>query len=141
MNLVPQKELKQAVRWMDDFFNGEPSLFPLRSAKWVNQAGAVELSEDKDHVYAQIEVPGIEKKDISIQFNNGLLTIEAQREEKHESKEKTTTYSEFSYGKIQRTLNVGNINLDKSVATYQDGILKVTLPKVDAERAKSICVN
>ncbi len=141
MNLVPkkQKQLMRLSNWVDDFLSNETDFLPLRSLRLANESvNAIEVSEDEQNVYVQAEMPGLEKKDINIEFNDGLLTIQGERQEKKENKNKT--YSEFNYGKIQRTVNVGNVDDNKAIAEFSNGIITVTLPKREVEKSKKIRV-
>ena len=149
MTIVPQKnEIKRAARLIDEFFNIDDesfwSLSPFKALDRVNLANIteapLEVTEDKDKVYVEAELPGIAKEDIKVECENGVLSIEAQREEKKEEKNKTTSYSEFSYGKTFRRVNVGNVDSAKVKAEFKNGLLKVSLPKTEKESSKSIKV-
>lgn len=72
------------------------------------------------------EVPGIDpEKDIEISVDDGVLTVEGQRQEKHQSGQR----SEFSYGRFMRSVSLpSGADEDHIKASYRDGILEVKVP-------------
>ena len=85
------------------------------------------------------ELPGIRKEDVEIAFHNGYLTLSGERkqEEKHEDAE--TYRTERWVGRFHRTISLPcRVDANKSKATYNDGILTVTLPKAEEAKAKQI---
>ena len=74
----------------------------------------------------RVEIPGIDPdKDIEIGVEDGILTVEGQREEKHESGQR----SEFYYGRFMRSVSLpSGAEEDQIKATYRDGILEIKVP-------------
>jgi len=78
----------------------------------------------------EMAAPGLEKKDFHISVENDLLTISAEKEEKTEEKNDAYTSKEFSYNSFSRSFRLPeNWVADKVDAKYENGILKITLPK------------
>jgi HSP20 family protein len=93
---------------------------------------AVNIREDEKRFVLDLAVPGIEKKDLKIEFHEDILTISS--EIKNESEESSDGYKrkEFSYSSFSRSFQIPeNINKDKIEANYKDGILSVALPKAE----------
>ena len=101
----------------------------------------IDLYEDHDKLVVKVEVPGMKKEDIDISLHDGVLAIAGERkaEEKFENAE--THRSEMFVGRFQRALTLPTpVQVDKVNATYQDGILTVSLPKAEEAKPKQIKV-
>ena len=93
---------------------------------------------DKETEYdIRAELPGVKKEDLDIDLNENYLTIGAVKsEEKHEN-DKCYKKSEFSYGEFSRTVYLPqDVDEDKIEASFENGVLKVVLPKVSKEKDK-----
>ena len=101
---------------------------------------ALDLHEDKDNFFIRAELPGMKKEEIEISLHDGVLTLAGERkQEKHEDTE--IHRSERFVGRFQRTLTLpAAVDAEKVKATYQDGVLTVTLPKAEAVKPKQIQV-
>jgi len=91
---------------------------------------SVNITENNEGYSIQLAAPGLEKKDFKIEVENDKLTISSQKE--HETNEEKENYHrrEFSYQSFSRSFQLPqNTQSDKIDAQYQDGILKLTLPK------------
>ncbi len=104
---------------------------------------AVDISETDKSFELELAVPGFKKEDFSIDYNDGQLTISGERKFETEQKEVNYHTRETRYGKFSRSFHLPeNVNDGKIQAAYQDGILKVTLPKDEKkELRKTIKVN
>jgi len=95
---------------------------------------ATDVYEDKDNYYARFELPGVKKEDVKVEVQDRLLTVSAERREKDGEKE--SSYS------LSRSVSVPeNVKGDAIVAKLEDGILTVTLPKLEERKPKLIEVN
>jgi|SRR4051812_48973528 len=102
---------------------------------------ALDLHEDKDNFFIRAELPGMKKEEIEISLHDGVLTLSGERkgEKKHEDAE--IHRSERFVGRFQRTLTLPSaVDADKVKATYENGILTITLPKSEAAKPKQIQV-
>jgi len=105
-------------------------------------APAVDVYEDEHNVTLKIEVPGIEEKDIDIRVENNLLTVHGERKIEKEEKEENYRRVERQYGSFTRTFTLPNtVDTDNVQATYDKGVLKITLPKKAEAKPKQIKVN
>lgn len=101
----------------------------------------MELRELEDSYIMSLELPGFKKEDISVECQNGFLTIKAESQATNEEKDKfgRVTYSERSFGSCQRTFQVGDkVDDTKISAKFENGELTLTLgKKVDSILKKS----
>ena len=90
-----------------------------------------DVTDEGDHYLLQTDLPGFEKKDISLNVQNDILTIRAERKSKVEDKDKKDKVirMERSYGSYTRSFDISGIDADKIKAKYVDGVLCLTLPK------------
>jgi len=90
----------------------------------------VEEFRDGNDLVVRSELPGIDpEKDAELTVSNGMLHIQAERQEKSEEKGKEGYRSEFRYGAFSRTLPLPErVNPDDIKASYQDGVLEVRVP-------------
>lgn len=101
----------------------------------------IDLFEDRDHLVVKVEVPGLKKEDIDISLHDGVLAISGERkaEEKYQNAE--THHSERFVGRFHRALSLPvAVQADKTNASYQDGVLTITLPKAEEAKPKQIRV-
>src|SRR5271166_5141373 len=102
-------------------------------------APAVDVYEDEHNVTLKIEVPGIDEKDIDIRLENNTLTVHGERKiEKEENYRRV----ERQYGSFTRTFTLPTtVDSEKVSASYDKGVLKITLPKKAEAKPKQIKVN
>jgi HSP20 family protein len=100
---------------------------------------AVDLYEDKDNVFVKAELPGLKKEDIDVSLEDGVLTISGERKSEEKVEGKEARRSERFYGQFRRGITLSSeVKADQVTATYKDGVLTVTLPKVEAAKPKQI---
>lgn len=121
---------RQLSRMLDESPDGE------ERGNWLP---AVDIHESEDMFTVEAEVPGIDKKDIKVSVENGMLTISGERRYEKETKEENRHRIERSYGRFTRSFALPtHVDSAKVVAKVEDGVLRVTLPKVEAVKPKSI---
>jgi HSP20 family protein len=99
----------------------------------------VNITENKDDYKINIAVPGLNKNDFKIDVDGNLLTISAEKEEKKDEKEKKFTRREYNYSSFSRTFTLpAGVNADKIDATYENGELKLSLPKKEDAKKSAI---
>jgi len=132
---------------VDRFLNNALSLFELL----VYVGGPLILEHellapmevfDRDgHTVVRLEVPGVKMEDIDISVSDGMLTIKGEKKLEEEIKEEDCYCSERSYGSFRRTLSVPKgIDGSKISATYDKGILEVSLPKLEEKQGHEVTV-
>ena len=90
-----------------------------------------DIQEDGDNFVLEADLPGFKKEDINIELDDTYLTIQAERKSETEEKDKKGNYvrRERSYGSFSRSFDVSGIDVSAIKASYQDGVLKLVLPK------------
>jgi HSP20 family protein len=105
-------------------------------------APAVDVYEDEHQVTLKIEVPGIDEKDIDVRVENNTLTVQGERKIEKEEKEENYRRVERQYGSFTRTFTLPQtVDSEKVSASYDKGVLKITLPKRAEAKPKQIKVN
>jgi HSP20 family protein len=100
---------------------------------------ALDVYEDKDHLFVKIELPGMKREDINVSLHDGSLSISGERKNQSRSKDGEVYRSERFFGRFQRTVTLpAPVSGDKVTAQYKDGILTVTLPKTEESKPKQI---
>jgi HSP20 family protein len=103
---------------------------------------ALDVYEDKDNLYVRLELPGMKKEDIELSLHEGSLSISGERKGEDRYPGAEVYRAERFFGRFQRTVTLpAPVAPDKIKATYQDGILSVTLPKTEEAKPKQIEVN
>ncbi len=94
---------------------------------------------EKDGIYTlEMDIPGFDKSDVNIEVDDNdylVITAEKKSEATDESNEKNYIRKERSYGKYQRSFYIGGIDKDNIDATFENGILKITMPKNEEEKS------
>lgn len=102
-----------------------------------NYIPKVRISEDRDNFYVKLEIPGITKDDVKVSIENNVLTVNGVKKQERKSEETNLITNEIYYGEFSRSFNITNdIKVDSIDAEYKDGILNITLPKI--EEAKPV---
>lgn len=102
----------------------------------------VEVIETERNVRVEAELPGMDEKDIEVTLHNGVLTIRGERQS--ESEDRHRRVSERYYGQFERRIALpAEVEGDKVTASFQKGVLTVTLPKTarELEDVKRIPIN
>ena len=101
-----------------------------------------ELRETKDSVSVSLELPGVNRKDVSITFHDGVLAVAGERRQETEVKEGESFRTERSYGRFERQVELAApVDAEKISAAFKDGVLTVTLPKRADARPKQIDIS
>jgi len=101
----------------------------------------VDVAETEQAITVNVELPGLDEKDIDVTFQGNQLTIRAER--KFEEEKKDTRYHrvERQYGTFTRTLPMpDNLKSDAIDARYKNGVLTITIPKVEPTPAAKVKV-
>jgi HSP20 family protein len=105
-------------------------------------APAVDVYEDEHKVALKIEVPGIDEKDIDVRVENNTLTVHGERKIEKEEKEENYRRVERQYGSFTRSFNLPQtVDTENVSATYDKGVLKISLPKKAEAKPKQIKVH
>ena len=105
-------------------------------------APPVDVYEDEHQVTLNIEVPGIEEKDIDVRVENNVLTVHGERKFEKEQKEENFRRVERQYGSFTRSFALPTtVDPENIHATYDKGVLKIQLTKKAEAKPKQIKIN
>lgn len=103
----------------------------------VSWMPAVNIRERADDFVIDLAVPGMQKKDFSVELDNGSLIIRGERKEETKEENEKITRREFHYGSFSRVFTLPkSANPDEVKATYRDGILTLTIMKKEELKQK-----
>jgi HSP20 family protein len=123
-------------RWLTDLFDTD-RFFETDWFRRMQVIPAVNVLEKDKEFEIELAAPGLEKKDFNITVDNGVLTISCEKETEKEDKDKNYTRREYSYTNFSRSFTLpDNVNADKVNARYENGILRLTLPKTKESTVK-----
>lgn len=118
---------------MDEFFNDAVK------ARQDSFVPGIDISETDDKFLINVELPGMKKDDIDVSLENGRLTISGERKFEKEDKGKTFHRIETSYGSFNRSFQLpDNVDEESVKATYEDGILNISIDKAEDKVTKKI---
>ena len=124
-------------RWMQPFRWEMPHFPELAEFKMPK----VDIIDRDTEIVVKAELPGVVKEDIDLSITDNTVTIKATTS--HEEKEEQGNYyrSEISRGSFSRTVALpGDVDADKAKASFNDGILELTIPKQEKSHRKSVTV-
>lgn len=140
VRLEPFREIDTLQREMNRLF--DDIFTPTVQRPNGNFAPAAEIKETEDAVHLRLEVPGMDVKDLNVEVTAEAVAISGERKSETKSEEKGVYRSEFRYGKFQRVIPMpARIDNQNVQADYKDGVLNLTLPKVEAEKNKVVKIN
>lgn len=132
--LVPRNNrLTRRQNWEDDFF----APFFNMDHFFRSEGMRVDLKDKGDAFELEAELPGVPRENIEVSANDGVLTISANVEEQNKRENEHYVYSERRSGRFQRSFNLDGIVEEKISAAYDNGVLRLTLPKRE-EANKSV---
>lgn len=122
---------------MNDFFDRfARELFP--ESEQGNFMPRVELKDNGNNFSLSAELPGMKEDDINISFSDNTLILEGERRNESKKESKGFYRSEFSYGSFYRAIPLpANVNADSINASYDNGVLTVTLDKLAETESKA----
>jgi len=120
-------------RFLNQAFESPIGSYLNSSADESSRGFRLDSFGDADNYYVVAELPGVDKKQLSLELENAVLTIKADRKRGEGESEQTQTYA--------RSVKVGDdVDQTKIKAKLENGLLTVTLPKAEARKPRSITV-
>lgn len=100
---------------------------------------SMNVYEKDDQIVMEAELPGLKKEDIEVSVQDNMLRVSGKRNAEKEIKEENYYRHERRYGAFSRSVSLpSSVDSTKINANYQDGVLKVTIPKAEEAKAKRI---
>lgn len=134
-------------RLLDSFFQPR---FPLSAwadfSDFANAASATfapnaDVAETKEHYSVRIELPGIAKDQIKVELDKNVLTISGLKQKPTLNAEESLLFSERNFGEFRRSFHLPEIvDQEKIIASHQEGVLTIVVPKSPAAQPKFISV-
>ncbi|MBF0428212.1 MAG: Hsp20/alpha crystallin family protein [Magnetococcales bacterium] len=126
-----QNEINRLFERDFDTTNSQMTAWPMR----------VDILEDANQIVIKADVPGMEQKNINVNVENNQLTISGERKFDDEKNKENYHRIERSYGRFSRSFSLPNTtDTGKISAAYKNGVLEVTLPKLEKAKPKTIQV-
>ena len=123
-------------RLFDDSFGRIPARWIESGARW---SPAVDISENNDKIYVDVEIPGMKKEDIKVSLENSVLSLKGEKKQEREIKEENCHRVERQYGSFVRSFELPMpVQAEKIKASYRNGVLHVELPKAEEVKPKEI---
>jgi len=127
-------------RLFEDFFH--PTVFSGEDTALWNWQPNADIYETDDHFVVTADLPGVDKKDISVDVKDRVLILSGERSSEKEEKDKHYHHKERIYGKFERSFTLpADVDPEKVKAEYKDGILKIEIPKPAERKPKQITVH
>ena len=103
---------------------------------------SLDVFQDDDAVTVKLELAGMKKEDFDISLQDDILTISGERKSERESSEGESFRSERVFGTFRRTVTLpAPVKSDAVKATYEEGVLTITLPKAEEAKPKKIAIS
>jgi HSP20 family protein len=124
-------------RWMTQTFGD--FLVPYGEEGTRHWMPAVDIRETPDALKLYVELPGLSRDDVTITAENNVLTISGERKFEKDVKDQSFHRVERAYGTFSRSFTLpGNVKYDKVEAKFENGLLVVTLPKLEEAKPRKI---
>lgn len=132
-------------REMDQFFD---DLVPF---SWMRENGgklmeswapSADISEDEKEYLLRMDIPGMEKKDIKVNFQDGRITVTGERKQEETDEKKDYIRKERYEGSFYRSFSLPDaVKEDGINATFKNGVLKISIPKAEVVEPKAIKIS
>jgi len=130
MNRLLAHALGLHGQWQGTATDGSPAWAP-----------ALDISERKDAYLVTVELPGVRMDDLTITLEDGLLTIQGERQVANDSSDQRFHRVERRYGAFRRAITLpAHVQADAVEAWFEDGVLQVLVPKAEEAKPKRIQV-
>lgn len=121
--------------------------WPRRAAKSGGSTGVtewspqVDIAETPEAFTIKAELPEVDKDDVKVSIDNGVVTLQGERKQEKEQKDKTYHRIERFYGSFSRSFSLPeNVKADAATANFKDGVLTLTLPKTAPSQPRQVTV-
>jgi HSP20 family protein len=123
-------------RLLGEDFLDESSKNGLTPSAWRPMT---DIYETKDAYVFKVELPGFKKEELTVEFSNETLTLRGERKQEEETKNENCHRLERNYGMFERSFTIPkNVDAKKIDAQLKDGILLLSIPKVEEAKTKAI---
>lgn len=135
----PFQEVDTLHRQMDRIFN---DLYRVERNSQIAWQPAIELQNTDETIILKAEIPGVEGKDLDVRVTREAVAISGEHRYEKKAQENGLFRSEFRYGQFQRVIPLPSaVQNDRVQADFTNGILTLTLPKVEAANKRVVKIN
>ncbi len=138
---TPSTDLSRLQRSMNrlfDSFFGEEGSGETSSLTW---APTVDVAETDGEIKLVADIPGMEQKDINVSVKDNTLILKGERKEEKKDEKANYYRNERTYGSFSRSFSLPSmVDVDKVKADYENGVLTITMPKVEEAKPKEIAI-
>lgn len=115
-----------------------PSWMPrFKFPEFADVSTSVDMFEEGDDLVVKAEIPGMKKDEISIDFSGDVVTISGEKKSEERTERKDYYRVERSFGSFSRRLRLPvEVQIDKTHASFKDGVLEIRMPKSEAAKQK-----
>jgi HSP20 family protein len=125
---------------VERFFNEDRPVF--RDLFRDGFSPAIDVEQTEDAVIVKAEIPGVDPKDLDVNFADGVLTIKGEKSDKREQKDKNYHRIERTFGSFSRSLALPcEIDQENIKADYKEGVLSLNLPKTEDSKKSSVKID
>jgi HSP20 family protein len=122
-------------RMMEDFFGSAPT------GDMMIWGPTVDIVENEDSFEIHAELPGVKLEDVKITLDNNVLTLSGEKKQEVKEDRDNCLRMERSYGRFERSFSLpATIKADAVRASFEDGILRVVLPKAEEAKSRTITI-
>jgi HSP20 family protein len=136
----PLRELNSLQGEMNRLFNTVFDQPPAASGNVLRRwMPAMDLVETGDHFVLRADLPGMSEEDVSIEFEDGTLTVSGERKSEHEEEKEGFHRVERSFGAFSRSLTLPQgVDADAVTASFDRGVLEIRIPKPEQRKPRRI---
>ena len=129
-------EFTPMSRMLEEFFGQD------RSDNTLYWGPNVDILESDDSFEIHAELPGVKQEDVKLSLNNNVLTISGEKKQEVKEDRDNVVRVERSYGRFERGFSLPTtVQADKVRASFNDGVLKIVLPKAEQAKARTIDID
>lgn len=115
---------------------GRPSTEEFSNRSWMP---AMDIRETEDALILEAELPGIDKSDVQLSLENNVLTLSGERKFEKDVEKESFHRIERAYGSFSRSFSLPrNVRTEDASASFDNGVLRVELPKVDEAKPRRV---
>jgi HSP20 family protein len=137
----PFREMRRMHNMLDRFMDQSVFGAPAYDTDGYTTLIPIDVYQTDEEMTIKATVPGLKADDIQISITGDSLSISGEIESEHEEEGREYFVRERRTGSFSRSMTLPvNVDADKATADFEDGVLTITLPKVEAEKPKTISV-
>jgi len=124
--------------FVERFFYGWPTFEKDSDVAWIPR---VDVNESDKEITIDVELPGIDRKDVKVEVRDNTLTISGERKSERKTEEENCCVAERHYGRFERSFTLTDtVDANNISAKYKDGVLSLALPKTEKAIPKEIAI-